>query len=581
MEKFPDSIQFKYPWRDYQSRVLAELETHLSDDHLHLIAPPGSGKTILGLEVMLRLNKPTLILAPSIAIRNQWIHRFCELFLQTSEVPDWISHDIKAPKFLTVATYQALHAVYRGLPEEEGDLIESPTAAAHAIDLPKILKARGVQTIIADEAHHLKNAWWKSLMNVKNELDTVIVGLTATPPYDVPYAEWKRYLELNGPVDTEISVPELVAAGDLAPHQDFVYFSEPTESEADELAERKKRIDEFYEEICGDEELLQVIQSHKFFTDAESSHQEIFKNVESYSSMIIYMNHAGVEIEKETLDIIAVKRKEIPDLDLFWMESLLQFFLFGKQEQFDAHEDLQKRIVSRLRKCSALERTSINLVHNKKSDELLNKSITKLDSIGEIVATEHRALGDKLRMVILTDYIRKEFLAKSESNDFLLTKMGVVPIFESLRRSTKNTAKLGVLSGSLVFLPASALPTFEDIASNYASDSISAKTLPFDTDYVSISLTQAVRKNIVHIVTQIFERGEVEVLIGTQALLGEGWDAPSINALILASTIGSYVSSNQMRGRAIRTNPSTPNKTANIWHLVCLDPYDKKGRRRY
>ena len=32
-----------------------------------------------------------------------------------------------------------------------------------------------------------------------------------------------------------------------------------------------------------------------------------------------------------------------------------------------------------------------------------------------------------------------------------------------------------------------------------------------------------------------------------------------------------------MRGRAIRTQKNKPNKTGNIWHLVCLDPTQKNG----
>ena len=106
MKTFPKHAQFCFPWRPYQARVLQELESHLDDNHLNIVAAPGSGKTILGLEVMLRINKPTLILAPSIAIRNQWVTRFLDHFLQTSETPEWISYDIKEPQFLTVSTYQ-------------------------------------------------------------------------------------------------------------------------------------------------------------------------------------------------------------------------------------------------------------------------------------------------------------------------------------------------------------------------------------------------------------------------------------------------------------------------------------------
>jgi hypothetical protein len=38
---------------------------------------------------------------------------------------------------------------------------------------------------------------------------------------DVSPFEWQRYEELCGPVDAEVSVPELVLEGDLCPHQDY------------------------------------------------------------------------------------------------------------------------------------------------------------------------------------------------------------------------------------------------------------------------------------------------------------------------------------------------------------------------
>ena len=70
------------------------------------------------------------------------------------------------------------------------------------------------------------------------------------------------------------------------------------------------------------------------------------------------------------------------------------------------------------------------------------------------------------------------------------------------------------------------------------------------------------------------------VLIGTAALLGEGWDAPAMNSLVMATVIGSYVSSNQIRGRAIRVDPQDPFKTATIWHLACVHSGEEIRRNR-
>ncbi|UII74640.1 DEAD/DEAH box helicase family protein [Flagellimonas sp. HMM57] len=221
MTEYPKDIKFKYSWRKYQQRVLDELQDHLSDQHLHVIAPPGSGKTVLGLEVAIRLNRPTLILAPTIAIRNQWIQRFCELFLQTNLTPNWISRDIRNPEFMTVVTYQGLHAACNNWSIEEEEIEEEETeengngkSTNSELDtIVRGLKSQNIKTIVVDEAHHLKSEWWRTLIKVKEKLAPVIVGLTATPPYDVTVTEWQRYVNLNGPVDTEISVPELVIEG--------------------------------------------------------------------------------------------------------------------------------------------------------------------------------------------------------------------------------------------------------------------------------------------------------------------------------------------------------------------------------
>ncbi|MBN2149821.1 MAG: DEAD/DEAH box helicase family protein, partial [Candidatus Lokiarchaeota archaeon] len=92
-------------------------------------------------------------------------------------------------------------------------------------DIVALLRGAGVRTVIVDEAHHLRSAWWTSLNAVIAGLDNpTVVALTATPPYDVDPAEWERYTQLCGPIDAEINVPELVKVQNLCPHQDYVLF---------------------------------------------------------------------------------------------------------------------------------------------------------------------------------------------------------------------------------------------------------------------------------------------------------------------------------------------------------------------
>ncbi len=145
--------------------------------------------------------------------------------------------------------------------------------------------------------------------------------------------------------------------------------------------------------------------------------------------------------------------------------------------------------------------------------------------------------------------------------------LGVVPIFEALRRQISPQVKLGALSGTLMILDVSLQ---EKVKEYFGIKNISYQIKEIiNTTYFEL-MTSASSQDKVSFVTMMFEQGHIQVLVGTKSLLGEGWDSPAINTLILASFVGSYMLSNQMRGRAIRTNPSNTNKVANIWHLVTL-----------
>ena len=272
MRTFPTELKFKYPWRSYQSRVLTELEKYLDDDYLHIVAAPGSGKTVLGLEVVRRLNAPYLILAPTITIRNQWIDRLIHLFIpERSACPTWISYNIKEPAIITVSTYQALHTAYRSLHEDVyGDdiddqedlvrkncILKAGSYKNNNLNLPGLLFDVGVKVLVLDEAHHLRTEWWKSLIDVKKKLDNPkIVALTATPPYDVADVEWKRYQDLCGPIDAEISVPELVKEKNLCPHQDYVYFSTPSIEEEERINKFRSAVKEYLNDLSENQPFL-------------------------------------------------------------------------------------------------------------------------------------------------------------------------------------------------------------------------------------------------------------------------------------------------------------------------------------
>jgi superfamily II DNA or RNA helicase len=594
MNNLPDTVKFKYPWRDYQQRVLDELEAYLHDRKLHVIAPPGSGKTILGLEVVRRLNCPTLILSPTLAIRDQWKDRFVDLFLcDSKDAVDWISLNIHEPGFLTSSTYQALHCDISGKSEapeedeEEGtnnhdnDQAEETNNEAGGSHLIDILKTAGIKVLVVDECHHLKNAWWKSLMLLKDSLgDLTIIALTATPPYDVSSAEWERYKEFCGPVDAEISVPELVRKGDLCPHQDFVYFSSPLREESSILNGFHEGIRKILDDLKKDIAFKETILQYPFICDADNYIENILDDPSFFASMLIYLHGIGADPDKSLFDILGSTEKDVPALTHEWFEILLTGLLFGDEDYYKEHKTCLASVETALRHCGAIERKTVTLVRSEKIGKLLTQSVGKLDSIVKIVDIERKALGQNLRLVVLTDFVRRTELGRSmDEENHRVKKLGVIPIFEALRAKYKDDLKIGVLCGTVVIIPKSALKSFRRTSRDCGipARNIDCHELPGDPEFFIVEHDGSFKHEIVRVITKIFEQGEIQALVGTKSLLGEGWDSPSINALILASFVGSFVLSNQMRGRAIRSLVGNPDKVSNIWHLVCVDPFSASG----
>ena len=150
-----------------------------------------------------------------------------------------------------------------------------------------------------------------------------------------------------------------------------------------------------------------------------------------------------------------------------------------------------------------------------------------------------------------------------------INKLGVIPIFRRLH--AKNIcSNLAVLTGSLKIVHKSVVPYIREQLNllNINDDNIFTD-LSIDNNYVVIKGSKKIENAIVKIVTECINLKKINIVIATVALLGEGWDAPAVNSLVLASYVGSFMLSNQMRGRAIRKNREQ-NKTANIWHLVSL-----------
>ena len=537
---------------------MAELDAHFKDQHFHLVAAPGSGKTVVGLEALRRVGKPALVFAPTVAIRDQWIRRFLDSFWNEAHPPDWISTDPAEPRLLTIATYQSLTHF-----EKSGDIGT----------LVKALDAAGVRTLVFDEAHHLRNQWWKSLHQIEAGLKSpFVIALTATPPYDVTQIEWNRYASICGMVDEEISAPELVKAKNLCPHQDFVYFCEPTVQERAELEKFDRSISGVLTEVSLNEAIIEAVQQHPVLQDPVNHIDELLGDSDYYVSLAVFLKHARGVAPAALLEVMDLEEASLPAFNLGWAEALFAGMLLSDRESFSRHDDALKQLHRDLTACGAIERRSILLRSSAHNNRLLRSSASKLQSVADIVELESRTLDWRLRMLVLTDYIREEDFPGGDGVEKKFSKIGVVPIFEHLRRLRLPNVELGVMTGRLAIIPSSATAALETAAHSLGIKASEFALQPrwHDPRYARVEFSTGEGGPILELSTRLFAEGHINVLIGTAALLGEGWDAPAVNSLVMATVIGSYVSSNQIRGRAIRVDPNDEFKTATLWHLACI-----------
>lgn len=289
------ALQFRHPFRKYQRMILEQVAAGPGDRRQHLVAPPGAGKTIVGLELIRRFAAPAAIFAPTTTIQEQWRAK-AALFLPETAPPEaleaLVSLDPNRLAPINVFTYQLLstpgesqawvemQARERWVQEllEEGQaasleaawkrltllqnnnppayhrelarryqrlkrqlLQGEPTAVApflhqNARALIDRLLAYGVRTVVLDECHHLLDYWAVVLRYFIAQIpECEVIGLTATLPSLEDGAAYENYTALLGEVDFEVPTPAVVKEGDLAPYRDLVYFVEPSAREREYL----------------------------------------------------------------------------------------------------------------------------------------------------------------------------------------------------------------------------------------------------------------------------------------------------------------------------------------------------------
>ena len=643
-----EALSFDGDWRPYQRAALAAFEKDRQHNRrrTHIVAPPGSGKTLLGVELIRRVGKRALVLAPNQGIQQQWPRAVAHF---TRTPADVAGADVLKP--IACLSYQALcqledpeivlgrlahsrwadeRAAATGMTREEvereGEAFEGAAAERRARELSKIsaalkrevargehagvelrdllsetarqrvqtLAKLGVGVVLLDECHHLASLWGYVVRAVLGELpkDAHVIGLTATPPVSLPVAEAELYDALLGPVDFTVPTPAVVRDGHLAPYQELAWLTEPLTVERDWLAEHDTRFRELITTLHDDIEFPAWVLSRmrdrrrSADDDAELSWAEFQKRSPKLARAGIRFLLSG-DLQPPTGAPRGEAYRQPPDLD-DWLVLLEDYALRclapqGSREasaRYDAIAAALRELGFQLTRQGVRRGTS-------EVDRLLTGSQAKSLGLVEVFNAEYEARGDALRGLVLCD----AELAAQRPDDALT---GVLdPAAGTARHAllaiaaddrTALMRPLLVSGRGLRCAPQDAQVLLDALVAA-AEERFTLPEWEGEPDGLLISLRSSgaewMPRAWVELATKLLSEGTTRVLVGTRALLGEGWNCPPLNVLVDMTVATTGVSVQQMRGRSLRLDPADPEKVASNWDVVCVAPDLTRGSADY
>lgn len=644
------ALAFPGTWRGYQQLALEAFESDRKRGELstHIVAPPGSGKTLLGMELIRRLGNKALVLVPNTAVQAQWLHTantfgappglaaadpsaliacltyqsLCQLDDPAAAIRGQAEHRWAADRAKTTgSTAQEVRreaAGWTGAAQarrqrEVARVMatirrEIAKGAAPGADLDRLLgpgareriaalRASDIKTVVLDECHHLASMWGYVVRAALTQLPGVhVVALTATPPDALTTEEHDLYTGLLGPVDYSVPTPALVRERALAPYQELAWMTRPLDAETAWLAEHDLR---FTELITGLHSATDGVTSLPEWVirrlrergrgpgeDAQVSWAAFQRAHPALARAgARFLSSGGLELPVDMPRGEGYREK--PDLD-DWLVLLEDYSLRClAAADGDAAAARYAAISDALRALGfSLTRQGIRRGASD-VDRLLTNSGAKTIALTDVLACEFDARGVGLRALVLTDTeqasapgrgLAELLPADAGSAPAALTAVAADPRTRALRPLLVTGRGLRCSPDDADELiaalqhEASLRPQAADALAGWHTD-------PSDSGLTRLSAagTAWQPRLWVELATAAFTAGATRALIGTRAMLGEGWDAPCVNCLVDMSSATTSVSVQQSRGRALRLDPQDPAKIASNWDIICVAPELTRG----
>lgn len=604
-------------FREYQLDALARLDDcrRAGRRRAWLVLPPGAGKTLVGLEAARRRGGRIVVFVPTTAIQGQWVRTWRQFTPQ--RVTAGTDRDLRHG--VTVLTYQSL-AVFDSDASEavgasdapdgggDGEPRNAPRDADPSTDpgrsllgflhangraLIQALRSAGPVTVILDECHHLLETWGRIVADLLDELSGAdVIGLTATPPNSLTSTQAALVERLFGAPVRGAGLPAVVRAGYLAPFAELAYLTAPTPVEAEYIRAEAERFAEFRADLLDPGFAASPFLNWcdaRFVTRTDAAGaiggadavavgwSQLEREARPLARAALRLHHDGLLGLPPGARLREEHRTSPTAED--WV-ALLDDYVTGCLGRSADPRDQAAVAAIRAALPSIGYRLTRRGIRAAQSpvDRVLARSDAKTDAAVEITAAEAAELGERLRALILCDFESASATLPARLVDVLDAQAGGAWLTLGKLAEDPRTAALDPLmvTGRTV---AAGVETAAAFAA-WASARLSGLEIELVTEpHGAIArITGAwASREWVPLVTEYFQSGLCRVLVGTRALLGEGWDAHTVNAVVdltSATTAGAVV---QLRGRGLRLDPAWPHKTSNNWTVVCATDAHPKG----
>ncbi|RYB95861.1 DEAD/DEAH box helicase [Nocardioides oleivorans] len=544
-----------------------------------VVLPPGAGKTRVGLEAVadrLRADPAVkaVVLAPNTAIQSQWIAEARVMGLDASD-------DRSLAAALTCLTYQSL-AVFDS---EATDAAVTVVDRLHpnGVALFDRIRTEPDLVLVLDECHHLLEVWGRLLAELLEAVSTAhVLALTATPPESLTAEQRALVDELFGSIRYRVSVPAVVKEGHLAPFDELVWLTTPTPTEEDWLTGEALRFTELTTLLTtpgfGSVGFYEWLTAR--YVDpvpATTTWAALAEREPDLCDAALRMHHAGLL----GLPVGARLREEHrhPPSAEDWVGLLGDWLLHHVAVSSDVRDAEVLATVKAALPSVGYAWTRRGVRRGRSTvDRVLARSYAKPGAAAQIIAAEHAAIGVRARVLVLCDHERASATVPVTLDGVQDAEAGsAVAALEALL-AAPDTAVLQpmLVTGSVV---AASESTLRDLVAFVATrDPQLAGRLVVSSEGVVATCTAGwTSRTWVGHVTAFFESGGTQVLVGTRGLLGEGWNARGVSTLIDLTTATTLTAVVQTRGRALRTDPTWPEKVATNWTVVCVSEAHPKG----